>query len=90
MIPLGNLDAATCYKLLGLPHSASLDDVKRVRRLRAKREHPDFFHSDLKREREQQETMKRVNQACDFLVQLFKDGCAQVSARDTDGAARWR
>jgi hypothetical protein len=34
--------------------------------------------------------MKRVNQACDFLEKLFKDGCAQASARDAEGAARWR
>src|ERR1035441_3203554 len=90
MIPLGNLDAPTCYKVLGLPHGASRDDVRRVRRSWAKRVHPDLFHSDPKREREQQESMKRVNQACDFLERRFEDGSTQVSARDTEGTAASR
>ena len=56
-----------CYRILGLPPSAPVDDVKRAYRDLAKVWHPDRFAGDERLQKKAQDNLKRINEAYDRL-----------------------
>jgi TPR repeat protein len=67
-----NPDKATCYEILGLPLNSSLQEVKKARRLLARKWHPDLHHNSPKLRREGEEKLKRINGAHDILESILR------------------
>ena len=62
------------YKILGVPETASEEDIKKAYRSLVKRYHPDRFAGDPKAQEASAEKLKQINQAYDMLIKMRQGG----------------
>ena len=70
------------YQVLGVPSTATDEEVKKAYRNLAKKYHPDNYHDDPLADLAQ-EKMKEINEAYDAIVRMRRQGGGQSAPRGT-------